>query len=108
MAGKTDRVSENVAAIAETRQQMSDKLQELDQRWEQTVGGTWTATSMAQQAFGTIQQLVMIARVGATVLRFFRRHPVIILGAAIGTVMLLKQLGPHSHELPSPTPGNER
>ena len=103
MAGETDRVSQNVAAIAETRQHMSDKLQQLDQRLEQTVGETWTATSMAHQAFGTIQQLVVYARVGATVFRFLRRHPIITLGAAIGTLLFLKELGAHSNESHPPT-----
>jgi len=70
---------------------MADKLQRLDRRLEETVGRTWALPSVVNRAIGTVQQLVVITRVGVGVYRFVRRRPWMLAIAAIGAVILIRE-----------------
>lgn len=92
MAGQAGRVTQDVEAIAETREHLSRKLMLLDQRVEETVGKRWAGADLMYRTVGTVQKLIVFARVGASVFRFVQRRPWIMATAAIGAMVVLKSL----------------
>ena len=98
MAGEADRVTQDVAAIDETRAHMADKLQRLDHRLDKTVGRTWALPGVVNNVIGTVQKVVLITRVGVGVFSFVRRRPWMLAMAAIGAVILIREISKQSKQ----------
>lgn len=92
MAGQADRVAQDLVAIAETREQLSEKLKVLDRRVEDTVGKRWGTAELLYTTAGNLQKLIVLARVGISVFRFVTRRPWIMTVATVGAVLVIKTL----------------
>ena len=92
MAGQTGRVAQDVEAIAETREHLSNKLTLLDRRVEETVGKRWAAADFLYRSVGSVQKLIVVVRVGVGVVRFVRRRPWFMAAAAMGAMLVVKGL----------------